>query len=107
MPHGDEPPRAAPEPPAPAAGVVVLDGGDLGCARLLVLLRRRVLELAAGTVVHLVTTDPVAPIDLPAWCHMTGHRYLGVVEGPGRPTYAVEVAEHAAPTDPAFPWRVG
>jgi tRNA 2-thiouridine synthesizing protein A len=109
VPHGVDPlPAAAGEPaPGPGPGVVLLDGGDLGCARLLVLLRRRVLELAPGTVVHLVTTDPVAPIDLPAWCHMTGHRYLGVVEGPGRPTYAVEVAEQAAPTDPRFPWRAG
>ena len=60
-----------PNPPEPS--VVHVDGGDLGCARLLVLLRARALELPAGTVVHLTTSDPVAPIDLPAWCRMTGH----------------------------------
>jgi tRNA 2-thiouridine synthesizing protein A len=62
------------------APVESIDGGDLACARLLILLRNRVAELEDGTIVHLNTTDPVAPIDLPAWCRMTGHTYLGTVE---------------------------
>ncbi|MBO9568598.1 MAG: sulfurtransferase TusA family protein [Cellulomonas iranensis] len=95
-------------PVAEHAGVVTIDGGDLGCARLLLLLRDRVTTLAPGTVVHLVTTDPVAPVDLPVWCHMTGHVYRGVVAGPDdRPTYAVEVAERPAATDARHPWRLG
>lgn len=93
--------------------IVHLDGGDLGCARLLVLLRARAAELAPGTVVHLTTTDPVAPIDLPAWCRMTGHRYLGPVTDEARPhaarpdaaTYAVEVAARPRATDPDRPWH--
>lgn len=97
-----------PTPPddAPRAPVHV-DGGDLGCARLLVLLRARARELAPGTVVHLTTSDPVAPIDLPAWCRMTGHRYLGPVpDGPPPATYAIEVAASARATDPARPWHL-
>lgn len=87
---------------------MTIDGGDLGCARLLVLLRDRAAGLPAGTVVRLVTTDPVAPVDLPVWCHMTGHEYLGTVEGlDERPAYAVRVTRDAAPTDPANPWRTG
>lgn len=84
---------------------LTIDGGDLGCARLLLLLRDRVATMTPGDVVHLVTSDPVAPIDLPAWCHMTGHTYLGVVDGTQRPTYAVRVAARPAPTDAANPWR--
>lgn len=87
--------------------VVTIDGGDLGCARLLILLRDRVATLPAGAVVHLVTADPVAPIDLPVWCHMTGHAYLGVVAGTDRPTYAVGVAVRPAVTDARNPWRTG
>ncbi|MBO3089729.1 sulfurtransferase TusA family protein [Cellulomonas sp. zg-ZUI40] len=90
-----------------AREVVTIDGGDLGCARLLLLLRDRVATLPAGTVVHLVTADPVAPIDLPVWCHMTGHTYLGVVGGVDRPTYAVAVAARPAATDARNPWRRG
>ncbi|WP_147795782.1 sulfurtransferase TusA family protein [Cellulomonas sp. Y8] len=97
------PPDDATAPRAP----VHLDGGDLGCARLLVLLRARARELPGGTVVHLTTSDPVAPIDLPAWCRMTGHRYLGPVpDGPPPATYAIEVAADARPTDPDRPWHV-
>ncbi|MBT0993721.1 sulfurtransferase TusA family protein [Cellulomonas sp. DKR-3] len=85
--------------------VVVVEGGDLGCARLLVLLRHRVAELDDGTVVHVSTSDPVAPIDLPVWCQMTGHAYLGTVPGTAVPTYAVQVTATPAATDPANPWR--
>lgn len=87
-------------------GVHHLDGGALGCARLLLLLRDHAAGLPAGAVIHLTTTDPVAPIDLPAWCHMTGHTYLGAVPGPGRPTYAVKVTASAVPTHPDAPWKV-
>lgn len=87
-------------------GITLVDGGDLGCARLLVLLRKVTLDLPAQAVVHLITTDPVAPIDLPAWCRMTGHSYLGPVAGHDRrPCYAVSVSGVAAATDPDFPWR--
>lgn len=90
----------------PGGDVVTVDGGDLGCARLLIVLRGRVASLAAGTVVHLITTDPIAPIDLPAWCRMTGHAYLGPVPGTARPTYAIEVAERPVVTDDRRPWHV-
>ncbi len=83
-----------------------LDGGDLGCARLLVLLRDLVAQLPDGAVVHLTTSDPVAPIDLPVWCRMTGHTYLGPVAGSAVPTYAVRVAADATATDARHPWRL-
>lgn len=54
-------------------------------------------------MIHLTTTDPVAPIDLPAWCRMTGHLYLGPVPGPERPTYAVQVSGRPVPTQPNAP----
>jgi tRNA 2-thiouridine synthesizing protein A len=82
-----------------------LDGGDLGCARLLLLLRDRAAALPAGTVVHLSTRDPVAPIDLPAWCRMTGHVYLGPVPDHGAPTYAVQTSADPTPTRPDRPWH--
>ncbi|MGN8245417.1 sulfurtransferase TusA family protein [Cellulomonas soli] len=92
-------------PSDPADHVHHLDGGDLGCARLLVLLRNRAAQLPGGTVVHLTTGDPVAPIDLPVWCRMTGHTYLGPVTGTDRPTYAVQLAARPVPTDPDRPWH--
>lgn len=89
----------------PPPDVVHLDGGDLGCARLLILLRKRAATLPTGTVVHLATSDPIAPIDLPAWCRMTGHTYLGPVDDAPAPTYAVRVTATPAATDERHPWR--
>lgn len=92
---------------APHDGAFHLDGGDLGCARLLVLLRDRASTLPPGTVVHLTTRDPVAPIDLPVWCRLTGHEYLGPVEDHGTgPTYGVRLVASPVPTRPDRPWHV-
>ncbi|MFI0483022.1 sulfurtransferase TusA family protein [Actinomadura sp. 9N215] len=84
---------------------VVIDGGDRSCVRLLLELRGHLAGLAPGTVVHLIASDPVAPIDLPAWCHLTGHAYLGPVDGAETPTYALQVADAPRPTSPESPWR--
>jgi tRNA 2-thiouridine synthesizing protein A len=85
-------------------GPVVLDGGDRRCVVLLIELRRLIATLPPGAVVHLIATDPAAPLDLPAWCHLTGHTYLGPVPG-ARPTYAVGISADATPTDADRPWR--
>ena len=84
---------------------LVLDGGDRRCVQLLIELRRLTLTVPAGTVIHLIATDPAAPLDLPAWCHLTGHTYLGPLPDAGRPTYALRTAADAALTDPDHPWR--
>ncbi len=85
----------------------VVDGGDVGCGELLLRLVGRLRHQPAGAVVRLVATDPAAPIDLPAWCHLTGHAYLGSGRGPdGRPHYDLQVAPHASQTDDARPWHL-
>ncbi|SDS30402.1 sulfurtransferase TusA family protein [Actinoplanes derwentensis] len=84
---------------------VVLDGGDRRCVLLLIELRKLTTTLPADTVIHLIATDPAAPIDLPAWCHLTGHGYLGPVQGQDRPTFAVRVTAGAVTTDSARPWH--
>jgi tRNA 2-thiouridine synthesizing protein A len=84
---------------------VVIDGGDRSCVRLLLELRTRISGLPAGTVIHLIASDPAAPIDLPAWCHLTGHAYLGPIPAATRPTYALRAIAAPAATDPASPWR--
>jgi tRNA 2-thiouridine synthesizing protein A len=99
-------PGAAPRPSEP----VVIDGGDRSCVRLLLELRGRLAALPAGTIVHLIASDPAAPLDLAAWCHMTGHTYLGPVTAghdgtPGAPVYALQVAADPQATDPDSPWR--
>lgn len=54
------------------------DFGGAGCEEgVLLKLRTLVATLEAGQVLEVRSTDPGAPEDLPAWCRMTGHDYLG------------------------------
>jgi tRNA 2-thiouridine synthesizing protein A len=87
-------------PPKPVA----LDGGDRACVALLLELRARISGLPAGTVIHLIASDPAAPIDLPAWCHLTGHAYLGPIRA-APPAYALRTTATAVATDYTSPWR--
>ena len=83
----------------------MLNGGERRCVLLLRELRRLTLELPAGTLVHVIATDPAAPLDLAAWCHLTGHTYLGPVPATDRPTYAIQTTASAISTDTNRPWH--
>jgi len=59
------------EPPATADQE--WDAGSMGCGELVLKLRLRLREVAAGEVLAVTATDPGAIEDLPAWCELTGH----------------------------------
>ncbi|MFJ8474356.1 sulfurtransferase TusA family protein [Kitasatospora sp. NPDC094011] len=86
---------------------LTIDGTGLLCVQLLLRLRARIAHLPAGAVVHIHTTDPAAPLDLPAWCHLTGHAYLGPVPSPApdREVYALRLTSSPVPTRPDRPWH--
>lgn len=90
---------------AAGADHVVIDGGDRSCGELLLVLHREMRHLVPGTVVELVAHDPVAPIDLPVWCHLTGHHYLGprldAVD-----TYQISVSAQARQVRADRPWHL-
>jgi tRNA 2-thiouridine synthesizing protein A len=90
----------------PAPPDLTVDGADRLCVQLLIELRSCTRMAGPGTVIHLIASDPAAPVDLPAWCHLTGHSYLGPVPGTDRPTYALRVAADSRPTDRDRPWHV-
>jgi tRNA 2-thiouridine synthesizing protein A len=54
----------------------VWDAGDLACGPMLLSLKGRLERLDPGQIFHLTTRDEGAPVDLPAWCRLTGHRLL-------------------------------
>lgn len=85
--------------------VLLIDGGDLACGELLMLVYRQIRPEPAGSVVGITTTDPAAPIDIPAWCHLTGHHYRGLSREHPNGTYLVELATCARPVDPQRPWH--
>ncbi|WP_405639040.1 hypothetical protein [Streptomyces sp. NBC_00019] len=49
----------------PAADITV-DGTGLLCVTLLLRLRDRIQHAPPGAIVHIIATDPAAPLDLPA-----------------------------------------
>ena len=55
---------------------VVLDLRRLLCPMPVIRVQDRVAELAPGTLVEAVCTDPGALNDIPAWCRINGHRLL-------------------------------
>jgi len=70
-------PPTSPEPtPQPPPAKQFCDFGDQGCGELVLELRNVLRGMAAGEVLHLIARDLAAPIDLPAWCGLTGHSLL-------------------------------
>ncbi|MFJ8189150.1 sulfurtransferase TusA family protein [Streptomyces sp. NPDC096094] len=84
---------------------ITVDGTGLLCVTLLLRLRKEIDGAEPGTVVHVIATDPAAPLDLPAWCHMTGHHYLGEVEAKNQAVYALRLTSGAQPTRFDAPWH--
>lgn len=103
--------RCAQEPTAPRSDSVVslrvIDGGDRACGELLLVLAARARQLPPGSQIRLLASDPAAPLDIPAWCHLTGHHYLGLgTDGFDRAYYDIRTTAEPAPTDQNQPWRL-
>lgn len=89
------------------SGNALVDGGDRACGELLVVLAERARGLPPDSPLGLIATDPAAVVDLPAWCHLTGHHYLGVGRhADGRPRYDLRTGASPRETDPVRPWRL-
>ena len=85
----------------------LFDGGDLACGELLLSLLRSLTGVADGTEVRVIATDPAGPIDIPAWCHLTGHDYLGAgTQADGRAFYRLRYSQAARRTRPGRPWHL-
>ena len=53
---------------------VDFDGGDTGCGELLLDLFLFMKKQAPGSVTVVRALDPGAPLEMPAWCRLTGHK---------------------------------
>ena len=54
-----------------------LDVRQLLCPLPVIRTQARVGALAPGTVLEVIATDPGVLQDIPAWCRIHGHVYLG------------------------------
>jgi len=62
----------------------VFDGGDLDCGSGLVLLiRENMLQVPVGGVLEMRSREVTVRDELPPWCRMVGHDYLGQLAGEG------------------------
>jgi tRNA 2-thiouridine synthesizing protein A len=62
------------------------DAGEAGCGQLIVGLKRHLEQMSAGELLRVTARDAGAPVDLPAWCRMTGHALVSS----DHPVYVLE-----------------
>jgi uncharacterized OsmC-like protein len=69
----------------------VFDGGDMDCGSgLVLLLRENMLQVPAGGILEMRSREPTVADDLPPWCRLTGHHYLGALCGTDYARYFVQ-----------------
>jgi uncharacterized OsmC-like protein len=72
----------------------VFDGGDLDCGSGLVLLiRENMKRVPVGGIMEMRSLEPSVCDDLPPWCRMVGHDYLGLVGTPRQARYFIRKNE--------------
>jgi tRNA 2-thiouridine synthesizing protein A len=75
--------------PLPQADLIY-DAGALGCGDgPLTEIAARLRAMPAGSVLEVRSTDPGVVADLPAWCRMVGHTFLGGGRGEHEGRYLV------------------
>jgi TusA-related sulfurtransferase len=68
---------------------VIVDARGRRCPLPVIDLAKAVRDAAVGDVVTVLADDPAAATDVPAWCRLRGHDYLGAEESEGATAYAV------------------
>ncbi len=74
----------------------IFDGGDLDCGSgLILLIRENMLQIPVEGILEMRSREPTVADDLPPWCRMVGHDYLGQLPGEGFTRYFVRRGEAA------------
>lgn len=70
--------------------MIELDCRDQPCPRPIIELARSIDTIAVGELLAVVARDPAARHDVPAWCRMREHAYVGEeTAADGVPRYVV------------------
>ncbi len=85
-------PEAGDAIPAARDATPVYDLKGLNCPLPVLKTRRRLAGMPSGTQLWIETTDPLAAIDIPAFCHDDGHRLLETVTLDGGHRFLIEKA---------------
>jgi cysteine desulfurase len=57
--------------------VTTIDCLGRPCPVPVIELAKAILTVEVGATVEVLSDDPAARVDIPAWCRMRGHEYLG------------------------------
>lgn len=57
--------------------LVVVDAVGRRCPLPVIDLARRIADIPVGAVIEVHADDPAAAADIPAWCRMRAHEYVG------------------------------
>ena len=70
--------------------MITLDQRGRRCPLPIIELARHVDDVGVGELIAVAADDPAARLDIPAWCRMRGHEYVGEGAAPdGVPVYTV------------------
>jgi tRNA 2-thiouridine synthesizing protein A len=70
----------------------LLDARGLFCPEPVMLLHKKIREIAEGEVLVLVATDPSTSRDVPKFCHFLGHELLSSSENEKTFCYSIRKA---------------
>jgi tRNA 2-thiouridine synthesizing protein A len=68
---------------------VIVDSRGRRCPLPVIDLAKAIRDVAEGEIVTVLADDPAAATDIPAWCRMRGHDYLGAEQTDDRTGYLV------------------
>lgn len=72
----------------------VFDGGDMDCGSgLILLIRENMMAVPTGGILEMRSKEPTVNDDLPPWCRMSGHEYLGIIGEPSSARYFIRKGE--------------
>lgn len=78
----------------------IFEGGDLDCGSGLVLLiRENMKKIKVGEILEMRSLEPTVCDDLPPWCRMVGHDYLGMHGTKNKARYFIRKKEAAKEED--------
>lgn len=82
---------------------IVFDGGDLDCGSgLILLIREQMLKTPVDGILEMRSREPTVADDLPPWCRMSGHEYLGKEATAGYTRYFVKRGSALKQEEEAF-----
>jgi len=69
-----------PDPPAPPVPALTIDALGRKCPIPIIMLAEQIGGIPLGDVVAVLADDPAAYTDVPSWCTMKAHEFVGYQE---------------------------